>query len=219
MNAAQAEQSSIPNWKGGAWFRGVGNKKLGMWLFILSDSLTFAALLASYVYLRAASSVWPRSFSFSPEILFATLMTLCLLVSSWTMVKAVKASARGDRAKIVRWLMTTIAAGSAFVALHLMEWKHLLGDLTAWNYEIGLGIRETMPATWSADASPLFGAVFFTITGFHLLHVLSGLIYLTVMASRRSVTREAVEICGLYWQFVDVVWLVILPAIYLFSMK
>src|SRR6185436_19838358 len=107
MHAAQAEQSSIPNWKGGAWFHGVGNRKLGMWLFILSDSLTFAALLVSYVYLRAASSIWPRPFSFSPEILFATLMTLCLLVSSWTMVKAVKASSLGDRAKLGRWLLAT----------------------------------------------------------------------------------------------------------------
>jgi cytochrome c oxidase subunit 3 len=72
---------------------------------------------------------------------------------------------------------------------------------------------------WGTNASPLFGATFFTITGFHLLHVLSGLIYLAVMATHRSATREAVEICGLYWQFVDAVWLIIFPAIYLFSMK
>lgn len=137
-------------------------------------------------------------------------MTLCLLVSSWTMVKAVKASSLGNRAKMGRWLLATIAAGFAFIALHLFEWNRLIGE----------GLRPfSTPAAWGANASPLFGATFFTITGFHLLHVLTGMIYLTVMATRRSATREAVEICGLYWQFVDVVWLIIFPAIYLFSMK
>jgi len=208
MNAAELESTGLAKWNG------VGNRKLGMWLFILSDSLTFAALLLSYVYLRAASDVWPKPFSFSPEILFALLMTLCLLASSWTMAKAVLASSRGQQSKQGRWMLATIAAGSAFVVLHLIEWNRLLGE--------GLrpfGIQEAGPASWDADASPLFGAVFFTITGFHLLHVLSGLIYLSVMAIRRHSTREAVELCGLYWQFVDAVWLVIFPALYLFSMK
>jgi len=210
MGAAQAEQVDITNRADGAAPRGIGNRKLGMWLFILSDSLTFAALLLSYAYLRAAGGVWPRPFSFSPEILFAALMTLCLLASSGTMAKAVKASSRGDRAKVARWMWATIAAGGAFIALHAVEWNRLIGE--------GLRLFR-VPAAWGGEASPLFGATFFTITGFHLLHVLSGLAFLVVMATRRSATHEAVEICGLYWQFVDIVWLVIFPAIYLFSMK
>jgi cytochrome c oxidase subunit 3 len=214
MSAAQPGPTGITTQTGATLHTRVGNRKLGMWLFILSDSLTFAALLLSYAYLRSASRVWPRPFSLSPEILFATLMTLCLLASSWTMVKAVKASSRGDRAKTTGWMWATIAAGLAFIALHLAEWNRLIGE--------GLRLFRA-PADWSVQglesASPLFGATFFTITGFHLLHVLSGLVYITVMATRRSAAREAIEICGLYWQFVDVVWLIIFPALYLFSMK
>lgn len=205
MNAVESE---ITTWNGKVW--GGGNRKLGMWLFILSDSLTFAALLLSYIYLRAASDVWPKPFSFSPQILFASLMTLCLLVSSWTMAKAVSASSRGQQSTQSKWMLATIIAGLAFIVLHLMEWNHLVGE----------GLRVfSVPAAWGADASLLFGAVFFTITGFHLLHVLSGLIYLGITAMRRRSTQEAVELCGLYWQFVDAVWLVIFPALYLFSIK
>lgn len=206
MNAAQANQAGVMNWTS----HPIRNRKLGMWLFILSDALTFAALLFSYVYLRRLSAVWPRPFSLSPEILFASLMTLCLLASSWTMANAVKASALGNRANLVRWLLVTIAAGSAFVVLHLTEWNRLIDE----------GLRLfSVPANWGTDVSPLFGAVFFTLTGFHLLHVLSGIVYLCVTAMRRKATHEAVELCGLYWQFVDVVWLILFPALYLFSMK
>lgn len=197
-------------WNGGASPQGIGHKKLGMWLFILSDSLTFAALLLSYAYLRAASEVWPRPFSLSPEVLFSTLMTLCLLASSLTMAKAVSASLLGNRTSMVKWMAATIIAGLLFIVLHLIEWRWLIGE----------GLRPfRVPATWGENASSLFGATFFTITGFHLLHVLSGVIYLCVTAARRNATREDIEICGMYWQFVDAVWLIIFPAIYLFSMK
>lgn len=195
---------------GGASPQGIGHKKLGMWLFILSDSLTFAALLLSYAYLRAASEVWPAPFSLLPEVLFSTLMTLCLLASSLTMVRAVSASLQGNRTSMVKWMAITIAAGLLFIGLHLIEWSRLIGE----------GLRPfRIPATWGENASPLFGATFFTITGFHLLHVLSGVIYLSVTAARRTATREDIKICGMYWQFVDAVWLIIFPAIYLFSMK
>ncbi len=206
MNVAQGGQAGVMNWNG----HSISNRKLGMWLFIVSDALTFAALLLSYGYLRAASSVWPRPFSLSPEILFASLMTLCLLASSWTMAKAVQASSRSQRAMMVRWLLATIAAGFLFIALHLIEWNRLIGE----------GLRPFgIPAAWGVNAWPQFGAVFFTITGFHLLHVLSGIVFLGVTAMRRKATHESIELCGLYWQFVDAVWLVIFPALYLFSMK
>jgi len=214
MNTAETE---INTWTSRAF--GGSNRKLAMWLFILSDSLTFAALLLSYVYLRVVSGVWPRPFSFSPEILFAALMTLCLLASSWTMVNAVSASAHGQQARKRRWILFTIIAGVIFIALHLIEWNRLLGEFGKWNYELEAGFQETRPASWSADASHLFGGVFFTITGFHLLHVLSGVIYLAVTAMRRNASHESIELCGLYWQFVDAVWLIIFPAIYLFSVK
>jgi len=214
---ARADYFPAADWEGGALPYRVGHRKLGMWLFIVSDSLTFSALLIGYSYLRA-SNVWPTPFPFYPSIVFASVMTFCLLSSSLTMVFGVSASSKGDKAKARKWILATIFFGAAFVVLHLIEWNHLIHE----------GMRPFfLPEHWvqvftttdGVPPSPLFGATFFTITGFHLLHVLSGLAFLVVMATRRSATHEAVEICGLYWQFVDIVWLVIFPAIYLFSMK
>lgn len=201
---------STASWQGGLSPFAIGHKKLGMWLFIVSDSLTFGALLMGYAYARLAADVWPKPFPFFPSIVFATVMTFCLLSSSLTMVLAVQASARGQRQPMVRWLLATIALGVLFVVLHLIEWNHLLGE--------GLS-PFSVPATWGANASPLFGATFFTITGLHMLHVLSGVIYLGVTAVRKRATHEDVEISGLYWHFVDLVWMFVFPLIYLLSIK
>src|SRR5262249_4093099 len=98
MNEAAAEGLAVTpvasEWGGGALPYKVGHKKLGMWLFILSDSLTFGALLMAYSYARVASVTWPTPFPFNPSIIFSTVMTLCLLSSSLTMVMAVSASKR-----------------------------------------------------------------------------------------------------------------------------
>lgn len=202
------DQTLTTNWDGGVSPHGIGHKKLGMWLFILSDSLTFIALLASYGYLRVASEAWPKPFSFSPGIIFSTAMTFCLLLSSLTMVRAVSASSAGERARMVKWILATMAAGLAFIVLHLIEWNHLIGE----------GLRPfRVPAAWGENASPLFGATFFTITGLHLLHVFSGVIYLGVTAARKHATHEDIEISGLYWHFVDLVWMFVFPLIYLLS--
>ncbi|HMV84080.1 MAG TPA: cytochrome c oxidase subunit 3 [Blastocatellia bacterium] len=218
MNAINAEQS-LPakqiSWRGGASPFGIGHRKLGMWLFIVSDSLTFGALLASYAYVRIAADFWPKPFAFSPSIIFSTVMTFCLLSSSLTMVMAVAASARGDRAKMVKWMLATMAGGVAFLALHLIEWNHLIVE----------GLRPfSVPAAWgepekNLNASPMFGATFFAITGLHMLHVFSGVIYLGVTAARRRATHEDIEISGLYWHFVDLVWMFVFPLIYLLSIK
>ncbi|HQR32027.1 MAG TPA: cytochrome c oxidase subunit 3 [Blastocatellia bacterium] len=203
-------QTLTTNWSGGVSPFGIGHKKLGMWLFILSDSLTFGVLLMCYGYVRVASEAWAKPFTFSPSIIFSTVMTLCLLTSSLTMVMAVTASAQGDRSKLVKWILATIAAGLAFVVLHLIEWNHLIAE----------GLRPfSVPAEWGATASPMFGATFFAITGLHMLHVLSGVIYLGVTAARKRATHEDVEICGLYWHFVDLVWMFVFPLIYLLSIK
>jgi cytochrome c oxidase subunit 3 len=86
------------DWQGGAFPYRVGHRKLGMWLFIVSDSLTFSALLIGYSYLRA-SNVWPTPFPFYPSIVFSSVMTFCLLSSSLTMVFGVSASSKGDKSK------------------------------------------------------------------------------------------------------------------------
>lgn len=111
---------------------------------------------------------------------------------------------------MVRWLLATIALGVLFVVLHLIEWNHLLGE--------GLS-PFSVPEAWGVNASPLFGATFFTITGLHMLHVLSGVMYLGVTAVRKRATHEDVEISGLYWHFVDLVWMFVFPLIYLLSIK
>lgn len=163
---------------------GINSKKFGMWLFIVSDALTFSTLLVCYTYLRMSSPNWPAPFKFSPSILFSTLMTLVLLTSSLTMVKG--------------WLRATMFFGATFVVLHLTEWKHLLAE----------GITPSTP----------FGATFFTITGLHMVHVTIGIIYLGIIAARRY-PQEDIEVAGLYWHFVDLVWMFIFPLIYLMSVQ
>jgi cytochrome c oxidase subunit 3 len=210
MSVSNVEQSLPATWTGGVSPFGIGHRKLGMWLFILSDSMTFGALLMGYGYVRIASDLWPKPFSFSPSIVFSTVMTFCLLSSSLTMVMAVAASAQGERAKMVKWILATIVGGLAFLVLHLIEWKHLIDE----------GLRPfSVPVEWGENASPMFGATFFAITGLHMLHVFSGVIYLGVTAARKQATHEDVEISGLYWHFVDLVWMFVFPLIYLLSIK
>ncbi|HVF67673.1 MAG TPA: cytochrome c oxidase subunit 3 [Pyrinomonadaceae bacterium] len=199
-------------WDGGTLPYRVGHRKLGMWLFIVSDAMTFSALLIGYSYARAASEQWPTPFPIFPSIIFSTTMTLCLLASSFTMVMAVKASAANQLKSARRWIFATMVGGTAFLVLHLIEWKHLIDE----------GLRPFRLAgewahKWPA-APPLFGASFFAITGLHMFHVFTGVAYLGVIALRISKTRhEDVEISGLYWHFVDLVWMFVFPLIYLMS--
>ena len=184
---------------------GLGLKKLGMWLFLISDALTFATLLICYSYLGIANE-WPQAFQFSPAILFSSLMTLILLSSSLTMVFAVAAAHDGDRGSTRRWTLWTAAGGVAFVALHLMEWSHLIRD----------GVTP-FSNPWGA---PLFGGFFFLVTGLHMTHVVIGVVYLAVIAfgfGGGKFTAQDVEVSGLYWHFVDLVWMFVFPLIYLLS--
>jgi cytochrome c oxidase subunit III len=209
---AHAEQLIATDWGGGSLPYRVGHKKLGMWLFIVSDALTFSALLIGYSYVRASSDQWPEPFHFVPSIVFSTVMTLCLLASSFTMVMAVRGSARGDRKAIRHWIMLTMLGGLLFLGLHLYEWNHLIQE--------GL-TPTTLPAEWLKEwpgSSYLFGSTFFAITGLHMFHVFTGVIYLGVIALRvRKMSHEDVEISGLYWHFVDLVWMFVFPMIYLLS--
>jgi cytochrome c oxidase subunit 3 len=206
MAEGTVEAVSATVWDGGVSPYAVGHKKLGMWLFIASDSLTFSALLVGYSYVRVAADKWPTPFHFWPSIVLATVMTLVLLSSSLTMVLGVQASQRGDTRKTVRYILLTMLGGLAFVVLHANEWRELIHE----------GVR-LWANPWGV---PLFGATFFTLTGLHMLHVASGVIYLGVIAAgvaRRRFTHEDVEVSGLYWHFVDLVWMFIFPLVYLLS--
>ena len=180
-----------------------------MWLFIISDALTFSALIMAYTYVRLAAPGWPMEFHFSPSIIFSTIMTFCLLSSSLTMVMAVHAMHHGNRAATVRWVLATMLCGAAFVVLHLTEWMNLINNehVTPWSNPWG---------------EPLFGATFFGITGLHMAHVTSGIIYLGIIAfavGRGKFKYEDVEVAGLYWHFVDLVWMFVFPLVYLMSVK
>ena len=187
------------------------SKKIGMWLFILSDSLTFGVLIFAYSYGRISTPNWPTPFN-THSIVNASVMTFCLLSSSLTMVMAVAAAKRGDQSRTVRWILATMLGGVAFVYLHASEWKGLWKDegMTPWSNHFAGG------------TVPQFGGTFFTLTGLHMLHVTIGVIYLGIIAWRsrgNKFNHEDVEVSGLYWHFVDLVWMFIFPLVYLMSTK
>ena len=176
----------------------IPSRKLTMWLFIISDAVTFGAFLFSYGYIRVATPNWQRPFE-SASVINVILMTFVLITSSLTMLGAVDASKAGDKAKAMRFLYSTTVLGIVFAALHIREWFQLFGR----------GITLS---------SGIFGQTFFTITGLHLLHVISGIIALLVVASmysRGKLTPGHVETTGLYWHFVDLVWMFVVPLVYL----
>ena len=194
-------------WEGGASPYAVGDKKLGMWLFICADSLTFAACLIAYSYVRLAAPQWPRPFAWE-SILNAIIMTACLLSSSLTMVMAVAAASVDNRKRAVRFILLTMLGGIAFDILHLREW-------------LGL-IHEGVTPSSNPWGVPLFGATFFGLTGLHMTHVTIGTLYLGIIAAgfgRSKFSAEDVETSGLYWHFVDLVWMFIFPMVYLLSNK
>jgi len=195
-------------WSGGASPFGINSKKLGMWLFIVSDTLTFSALLVSYAYVRLATPDWPRPSEIWPAIAKSSFMTFVLLSSSLTMVLAVAAAHRHDVKKAVRYLILTMICGAAFVLIHATEWVTLFHEgVTPWSNPWGV---------------PLFGGTFFGLTGLHMLHVTIGVGYLAIICAgyaKGKWTADHVEVSGLYWHFVDLVWMFIFPLVYLLSVN
>ena len=185
----------------------IPSKKLVMWLFIISDACTFGAMLFAYGYIKNGAADWPHPFD-SASIMNALLMTFILVTSSLTMLVATGAAKAGDKSKTLRFTFFTVILGLAFAALHLKEWAGLIGE----------GVR-LFQNPWGA---PLFGATFFSITGLHLAHVFSGVIALTVVAlgyKRGRYNSDDIEIWSLYWHFVDLVWMFVVPLVYLMNVK
>ena len=186
----------------------IPSRKLAMWLFILSDACTFGVLLFAYGYLRTASPNWPTPFKFFPSILNVIVMTFVLITSSLTMLVAVDASRRANKPKAIHWMRITMVLGALFAILHMREWAGMIKE--------GVRLFEN---PWG---SPLFGASFFGITGLHLLHVISGVIAMGVIArgySRGKLTAGHIESTALYWHFVDLVWMFVVPLVYLMSIS
>jgi cytochrome c oxidase subunit III len=205
--SSQVTAAATSAWDGGASPYATNSKKFGMWLFIISDALTFSALLFAYTYSRVSNPDWPKPFDFFPSIIFSSVMTFCLLSSSLTMVMAVHSMNHGNRKKTVMWLLATMAGGVAFVVLHATEWMRLIN------------LEKVTPFSnpWNV---PLFGGTFFAITGLHMTHVIIGVLYLGIICQgigRGKFKAEDVEVSGLYWHFVDLVWMFVFPLVYLMS--
>jgi cytochrome c oxidase subunit 3/cytochrome o ubiquinol oxidase subunit 3 len=180
---------------------GLSNNKLAMWLFLGSECLLFGGLISTYMLYRGRIAAGPR-----PEqvydVPFTSVSSFVLLMSSLTMVLAVSAAKRHDVRNTRLWLVTTAVLGATFVGGQVYEF-------TAF-YRKGLGFTTS-----------LFGSSFYTLTGFHGAHVTVGIIMLlslTVITFRGRIPgdrSEVVELVGLYWHFVDIVWIVIFTLVYL----
>ena len=182
----------------------IPSKKLAMWLFIMADIMTFAACLVAYAFLRNATPDWPRPFH---GVTSVAIMTLVMLTSSLTMLMALRAAKTADKAGAFRWMMITAAAGAIFTLLHVRDWMGMMSQ--------GVGLFQN---PWGP---PAFGAAFYAVTGFSLLHISGGTIALIAVAIRYQGGRynaDDIEIVNLFWQFVGLVWLFIVPVVYLMNL-
>ena len=192
--------------------------KAMMWIFLLSDTFIFSCFLVSYMKVRMSTTVpWPNPsevfgltvFGASVPLLLIAIMTFILITSSGTMALAVNMGYRKDKNKTFWLMVATAVLGASFVGMQAFEWTKLIME----------GVRPWENPFGAAQ----FGSSFFMITGFHGMHVSAGVIYLLVVAfrvktgfyERRGDNYEIVEIAGLYWHFVDLVWVFIFAFFYL----
>lgn len=192
--------------------------KAMMWIFLLSDTFIFTCFLTSYMNVRISTTEpWPNASEvFALDIggrpvplLLIAIMTMILITSSGTMAMAVNYGYRRDRTRTALLMLATAALGLSFVGMQALEWTKLI-------------VEEGVRPWGNPMGAPQFGSSFFMITGFHGLHVSCGVIYLSVVAYRvwngfydRKGSYETVEVAGLYWHFVDLVWVFIFAFFYL----
>ena len=201
---------------------GASYGKLMMWFFLMTDALTFSGFLAAYGFSRFKyADEWPIAeevFTHFPflhgehPLLFVALMTFILILSSVTMVLAVNYGHKMERKKVILWLSLTIVGGILFLSSQAWEWAHFIHGL------------DGVPATLISNpyGHPLFADYFFFITGFHGFHVLSGVVILIIIlinvikgTYEKRGHYEMVEKVGLYWHFVDLVWVFVFTFFYL----
>jgi cytochrome c oxidase subunit 3/cytochrome o ubiquinol oxidase subunit 3 len=183
---------------------GISNEKLGMWAFLGSDCLLFGGLISTFILLRAKPVLHGVPVKDVYDIPFTSVSSFVLLMSSLTMVLALAGIQRGDHRRARIWILTTALLGLVFVSGQVYEFTTFYRD--------GLGYTTNLQSS-----------AFYTLTGFHGVHVTVGilmLISLYVMSLRGKLPTErseTVEIIGLYWHFVDVVWIVIFTVVYLIN--
>jgi len=202
------------HWGGGAAPFGASWQKTMMWIFIVTDALLFSGLLCGYGFLRMASPApWPGPSDGPFAIPFIALMTFILITSSATMGSAVGASKLGDHRATLRFLILTIVGGAAFLGCQAYEWAHVIHEGQALTNH-----AKGAPFLANPWGPPQYGQSFFVLTGFHGSHVLSGLVILIVTAIRTALGKtpaQNIEMAGLYWHFVDLVWVFIFTLFYL----
>lgn len=213
-------------WGGGKSPFNVEYGKVMMWYFLMSDTFTFAGFLLAYGSVRFSANSWPdanevyNSFPFAPEgthapLIFVSIMTFILILSSVTMVLAVQAGHHNNKKAVVRNLILTILGGIAFLSCQAWEWTHLYHEGAWWGRNPFLNVDGTPGAV-------NFTNFFFTITGFHGFHVFTGVIIniiMLIMALNNTFEKRGhylmIEKAGLYWHFVDLVWVFVFTCFYL----
>ena len=222
----QLDQVKTEPWSGGKSPFSVEYGKIMMWFFLVSDAFTFSAFLVYYGAQRFARVSWP-----DPDVLFQSIpgiadqgyplvfvgiMTFILIMSSVTMVLAVEAGHRGAKNEVVKWMIWTVLGGLCFLGCQALEWTHLYHSGYWWGRipDIYEGV--------DAVGAQQFANLFFTITGFHGFHVTTGVIINIIILSmtlanvfQRRGTYIMVEKVGLYWHFVDLVWVFVFTFFYL----
>lgn len=210
-------------WSGGKSPYRVEYGKIMMWYFLMSDSFTFGGLLIAYGTTRFATNGWPdpnHVFNTYPggqnaPLVFVSIMTFILILSSVTMVLAVHEGKLMNKKGVVKYLILTILGGFAFLSCQAWEWTHLFHEGAWWG-------RNPFPNADGTFSSPNFTNFFFTITGFHGFHVFSGVvvnIVMLIMTLNNTFEKRGhylmIEKAGLYWHFVDLVWVFVFTCFYL----
>lgn len=181
--------------------------KIGMWIFLGTDGMSFSGFLIAYGILRATND-WPSPVEALGGVFLSGIMTFILICSSVSMVFAIDGCKRKDRDSMLFWLLTTIIGGSIFLSIQAYEYIHLTSDMG-------------MTFSTYTKGNNLFASTFYAITGFHGLHVLTGVIYLICMYVKAlkgdfdDGDINMLEIAGLFWHFVDLVWILVFTFIYL----
>lgn len=237
-------QTNAKMWTGGKSPFNVSYGKIMMWYFLISDSFTFGAFLISYGSIRFSQNNWVDHnavFSSFPGIeanlplAFVSLMTFILIFSSVTMVLAVHEGHKMNQKGVEKWLFLTILGGLAFLGCQALEWTHLIththkvlvdGVIQNWGTTTAhnpWGPHVMFNGEMVATPGPVaFGGYFFGITGFHGFHVTCGVIINIIMLIKTKMGHfqmrghyEMIEKAGLYWHFVDLVWVFVFLCFYL----
>lgn len=227
---AKLDEVKTTPWAGGRSPFQVEYGKLMMWFFLLSDAFTFSAFLIYYGAQRFSKFTWPDPdlvFQSIPGItdtgaplVFVGIMTFILIMSSVTMVLAVEAGHRNSKKEVVWWMIATIIGGFMFLGCQALEWTHLHHEGFWWGTIPNAEVVKELGA--DGVSAQQFSNLFFTITGFHGFHVFSGVIIniiILIMTMVGVFERRGhylmVEKVGLYWHFVDLVWVFVFTFFYL----